>query len=114
VGAGAKPGTIASQVEQATGLEREEYLLSLQGKKLFNLEPNPPKHFGTKQNPVVIYTQYGERQVGCQGAARPRSPPSRAPHILSWPLTTTTTTMTGGAQDRARTRRNLGSRCGGR
>ena len=76
VGSGAKPGTIASQVEQATGLEREEYLASLQGKKYFSLEPSNNKQFGTKQNPVVIYTHYGERQVGCQGTPRPTSLPS--------------------------------------
>ena len=67
VGSGAKPGTIASQVEQATGIERDEYLASLQGKKFFNLEVSGSKQFGTKQNPTVIYSHFGERQVGCQG-----------------------------------------------
>lgn len=69
IGPGAKPGTMPSNLEQATGPEREQYLAALGGKKRFITEPQPPKHFGTKQNPVVIYTHFDERQVGCQGTS---------------------------------------------
>lgn len=39
IGPGAKPGTVATDLEQATGLERMEILGRMQGIDIFNMEP---------------------------------------------------------------------------
>eukprot|EP00160_Parvularia_atlantis_P014202 Unigene3393_Nuclearia_a/m.10400 Unigene3393_Nuclearia_a/g.10400 ORF Unigene3393_Nuclearia_a/g.10400 Unigene3393_Nuclearia_a/m.10400 type:complete len:166 (-) Unigene3393_Nuclearia_a:37-534(-) len=64
---GAPPGAMPSNLEQATGREREEYLAALKGFNLFEEQPKVAKHFGTKKNPVVVFTHFDERVVGCQG-----------------------------------------------
>lgn len=62
-----KPDTVPSNIEQATGLEREEYLAHLQGKQRFILDPPVRDYFGTKEKPVIIYSAEETRIVGCQG-----------------------------------------------
>jgi len=104
-----------SNLDQATGPEREQYLAALEGKKRFITEPQPPKHFGTKQNPVVIYTHFDERQVGCQGASS--LPPAWLPaggHDAEAQTHAVATAAVAVLQGRARTRRSRAGQSGGR
>jgi len=57
-----------TSIDQATGKEREEYLAALKGENLFSLDFEPPKHFGTKANPIVYFTHFEDRIIGCEGA----------------------------------------------
>jgi cytochrome c oxidase subunit 5b len=66
-GEGAKPGTIPSEVEQATGLERLEILAKLDGVDVFDENPLPVTSFGTKANPVMVKAVDTQRLVACTG-----------------------------------------------
>ena len=67
IGPGAQPGTIPTDIEQATGLERLELLAKLEGKELFDMEPLNMTHLGTKENPIVVKSMDNNRFVGCTG-----------------------------------------------
>ncbi|CAM0136341.1 Cytochrome c oxidase subunit 4 [Umbelopsis sp. WA50703] len=67
IGPGAAPGTVPTDLDQATGLERLELLSKLEGKELFDMEPLNMTHLGTKQNPIVVKSQDPTRFVGCTG-----------------------------------------------
>ena len=60
------PGRIASDLEQSTGLEREEYLLRREGKPAFFMEVEHD-FYGTRQKPAYIPSAYDTRIVGCSG-----------------------------------------------
>jgi cytochrome c oxidase subunit 5b len=66
-GTGAKPGTIADDLEHATGIERAELLAKLEGKELFELGPLTITAFGTKKDPVMVKSVATTRLVGCTG-----------------------------------------------
>ncbi|CAG8662027.1 7232_t:CDS:2 [Ambispora leptoticha] len=66
-GPGAKPGTVPTDYEQATGLERAELLSKLEGKEYFDLDPLPVPHFGTKKDPIFVKSLYNTRIIGCTG-----------------------------------------------
>ncbi|RKP07925.1 cytochrome c oxidase, partial [Thamnocephalis sphaerospora] len=66
-GPGAQPGTVPTDVDQATGLERLELLAKLEGREFFDLSPLKMDRLGTKQDPIIITSTSGERQVGCTG-----------------------------------------------
>ncbi|XVE89143.1 hypothetical protein DITRI_Ditri19aG0126700 [Diplodiscus trichospermus] len=51
----------------ATGHEREELELELQGKKILEDVNNPAGPFGTKEGPAVVKSYYDKRIVGCPG-----------------------------------------------
>lgn len=53
-GDGSKPGEIASDEQQSTGLERFELMGKLQGIDVFNMEPLDASRFGTKANPIKV------------------------------------------------------------
>ncbi|KNE72877.1 hypothetical protein AMAG_20594 [Allomyces macrogynus ATCC 38327] len=54
VGPGAKPGTVPTELDQATGLERHEYLSELEGRDAFDMKPLEMTHLGTVTNPIVV------------------------------------------------------------
>ncbi|MBA0723789.1 hypothetical protein Golax_004342 [Gossypium laxum] len=51
----------------ATGHEREELEVELQGKKILEDVNNPVGPFGTKEAPAVVKSYYDKRIVGCPG-----------------------------------------------
>lgn len=53
-GKGAQPGTIPTDLEQATGLERLQLLGEIEGIKVFDDAPLDASHLGTKANPVLV------------------------------------------------------------
>jgi len=66
-GPGAKPGTVADDIDQATGIERAELLSKLEGKELFDLSPLKVTAMGTKKDPVMVKSVDPVRYVGCTG-----------------------------------------------
>lgn len=67
IGPGAAPGEVPTDLQQATGLERQELLAKLKGKELFDMEPLNMTHLGTKENPIVVKSYDNIRFVGCTG-----------------------------------------------
>ena len=59
VGPGAAPGTIPTDLEQATGLERLEILGKMQGVDIFDMKPLDASRKGTDKIRPVLYR--GER-----------------------------------------------------
>lgn len=67
IGPGAKPGTIPTNEDQATGLERFEMLGKLEGIDVWDME-NPIKEgTGHPTDPFLVPSYLGERIVGCKG-----------------------------------------------
>ncbi|KAG0167754.1 Cytochrome c oxidase subunit 4 [Apophysomyces sp. BC1015] len=67
LGPGAAPGTVPTDVEQATGLERLEILAKLEGREYFDTAPLNMTHHGTFENPMVVKSHDPVRFVGCTG-----------------------------------------------
>ncbi|ORZ17991.1 cytochrome c oxidase subunit VB-domain-containing protein [Absidia repens] len=67
LGPGAAAGSVPTDIEQATGLERDELLAKLEGRELFDLEPLDMTHLGTVKNPIVVQSHDAVRFVGCTG-----------------------------------------------
>ncbi|KAI8388831.1 cytochrome c oxidase subunit VB-domain-containing protein [Radiomyces spectabilis] len=67
LGPGAQPGTVPTDLEQATGLERQELLAKLEGREFFDMEALDMTHLGTPKNPVVVKSHDPIRMVGCTG-----------------------------------------------
>jgi cytochrome c oxidase subunit 5b len=67
LGPGAKPGTVPTDLEQATGLERLELLAKLEGRELFDMAPLEMNRLGTKADPIIVKAHGGERMIGCTG-----------------------------------------------
>ncbi|KAK5952414.1 Cytochrome c oxidase subunit 4 [Knufia fluminis] len=74
---GAEPGTIPTDLEQATGLERLEILGKMQGIDIFDMRPLPSDRVGTFKDPIVVKSAGDELQVGCTGC------PADS-HIVRW------------------------------
>jgi len=66
-GSGAKPGTVADDIEHATGIERAELLAKLEGRDLYDLSALKITAFGTKKDPVMVQSEDPKRYVGCTG-----------------------------------------------
>ncbi|GES89507.1 cytochrome c oxidase subunit 5b [Rhizophagus clarus] len=66
-GPGAKPGTVADDIDQATGVERAELLSKLEGKDIYDLSPLKIVAMGTKKEPVMVKSVDPVRFVGCTG-----------------------------------------------
>jgi len=87
---GAQPGTVPTDLEQATGLERLEILGKMQGIDIFDMRPldasrlgintplpststststttNPFPPPGTLQDPIVVKSFGDEQYIGCTG-----------------------------------------------
>jgi cytochrome c oxidase subunit 5b len=53
-GEGGKAGSVPTDVEQATGLERLQLLGELEGIKVFDDAPLDSSRIGTKANPILV------------------------------------------------------------
>jgi cytochrome c oxidase subunit 5b len=67
LGPGAAAGSVPTDIEQATGLERDELLAKLEGRELFDVEPLNMTHLGSVKNPIVVQSHDAIRFVGCTG-----------------------------------------------
>ncbi|KAL6937681.1 Cytochrome c oxidase subunit 4 [Hanseniaspora osmophila] len=68
IGEGAAPGTVATDVEQATGLARLELLGKLEGIEVFDTKPLDSSRIGTMANPIMVDSYDDYRYVGCTGS----------------------------------------------
>lgn len=68
IGPGAKEGTIPTDLDQATGLERLELLGKLEGIEFFDSKPLDASRTGTMKDPIIIDSYDDHRYVGCSGA----------------------------------------------
>ena len=64
---GAAPGEVATDYNQATGLERLEILGKIEGIDIFDMKPLDASRRGTLDNPIVIQSFGKERYLGCTG-----------------------------------------------
>ncbi|TFL04046.1 cytochrome c oxidase [Pterulicium gracile] len=67
-GPGGKAGEVATDYEQATGLERLQLLGDLQGVPIFDTAPLDSSRVGTKANPILVPCLATQRSVGCSGS----------------------------------------------
>ncbi|KAL2075754.1 hypothetical protein VTL71DRAFT_697 [Oculimacula yallundae] len=67
LGPGAVPGTIPTDLEQATGLDRLEILGKMQGVDIFDMKPLDASRLGTLDNPIVVKSFGDEQYAGCTG-----------------------------------------------
>ncbi|OAL30851.1 hypothetical protein AYO20_08544 [Fonsecaea nubica] len=74
---GAAPGTVPTDLEQATGLERLEILGKMQGIDIFDMSPLPSDRIGTFEDPIAVKSAGAEYQVGCTGS------PADS-HVVKW------------------------------
>lgn len=68
IGQGAKEGTIPTDLEQATGLERLELLGKLEGIDVFDTKPLDASRRGTMKDPIMVDSYDDYRYVGCTGS----------------------------------------------
>ncbi|KAA6415790.1 MAG: subunit IV of cytochrome c oxidase [Lasallia pustulata] len=64
---GAAPGTVPTDLDQATGLERLEILGKMQGIDIFDMKPLDASRKGTLDNPIVVRSFGDEQYAGCTG-----------------------------------------------
>ncbi|KAI5958000.1 COX4 [Candida theae] len=69
IGPGAKPGTIPTDWDQSTGLQRLELLGKREGVDVFDMEMPITEGKGTMADPFLVPTYIGYRYVGCKGTA---------------------------------------------
>ncbi|KAI5306764.1 Cytochrome c oxidase subunit 4 [Ascosphaera pollenicola] len=67
-GPGAKEGEIATDLDQATGLDRYELLAQMEGVDAFHMEPLDASRKGTVENPIRVKSGGPEQFVGCSGS----------------------------------------------
>ncbi|KAF2723523.1 COX5B-domain-containing protein [Polychaeton citri CBS 116435] len=65
---GAPPGTVPTDLEQATGLERLEILGKMQGVDIFDMRPLDASRKGTVDNPIKVKSFGDEQYLGCTGS----------------------------------------------
>ncbi|KAI9861303.1 MAG: Cytochrome c oxidase subunit 4 [Vezdaea acicularis] len=64
---GAPVGTVPTDLEQSTGLERLEILGKMQGVDIFDMKPLDASRKGTLDNPIVVKSFGDEQYAGCTG-----------------------------------------------
>ncbi|KAK4692805.1 cytochrome c oxidase subunit 5b, partial [Lecanoromycetidae sp. Uapishka_2] len=64
---GAEPGTIATDLDQSTGLERFEILGKMQGVDVFDMKPLDASRKGTLEDPIPVKSAGDEQYAGCTG-----------------------------------------------
>ncbi|KAF2404363.1 COX5B-domain-containing protein [Trichodelitschia bisporula] len=64
---GAPPGTMPTDLNQSTGLERLEILGKMQGIDIFDMKPLDSSRKGTLADPIVVRSMGEEQYVGCCG-----------------------------------------------
>ncbi|EGS17882.1 cytochrome c oxidase polypeptide-like protein [Thermochaetoides thermophila DSM 1495] len=67
IGPGAQPGTVPTDLEQATGLERLEILGKTEGVDVFDMRPLDASRKGTLDNPIPVRGVGQEQYAGCTG-----------------------------------------------
>ncbi|KAK3902938.1 cytochrome c oxidase subunit VB-domain-containing protein [Staphylotrichum tortipilum] len=67
LGPGAKPGTVPSDLEQSTGLERLEILGKMEGVDIFDMRPLDASRLGTMADPILVRSAGDEQYAGCTG-----------------------------------------------
>ncbi|KAL2157056.1 hypothetical protein VTH06DRAFT_7514 [Thermothelomyces fergusii] len=67
VGPGAAPGTVPTDLEQATGLERLEILGKMEGVDVFDMRPLDASRRGTLEDPILVRSAGEEQYAGCTG-----------------------------------------------
>lgn len=67
LGPGAQPGTVPTDMEQSTGLERLEILGKMEGVDIFDLRPLDSSRLGTLQDPIMVRSAGDEQYAGCTG-----------------------------------------------
>ncbi|PNY24161.1 Cytochrome c oxidase subunit 4, mitochondrial [Tolypocladium capitatum] len=66
-GPGASPGTVPTDLEQATGLERLEILGKMEGVDIFDMRPLDASRKGTMEDPILVRSAGDEQFAGCTG-----------------------------------------------
>ncbi|RSL46064.1 Cytochrome c oxidase subunit 4, mitochondrial [Fusarium floridanum] len=66
-GPGAQPGSVPTDLEQATGLERLEILGKMEGVDIFDMRPLDASRLGTMAEPIVVRSAGEEQFAGCTG-----------------------------------------------
>ena len=66
-GPGAAPGTVPTDLEQATGLERLEILGKMEGVDIFDMKPLDASRLGTMEDPIMVRSAGEEQFAGCTG-----------------------------------------------
>ncbi|KAK3339764.1 cytochrome c oxidase subunit VB-domain-containing protein [Lasiosphaeria hispida] len=66
-GPGAAPGTVPTDVEQSTGLERLEILGKMESVDIFDMRPLDSSRLGTVADPIPIRSAGDEQYAGCTG-----------------------------------------------
>lgn len=66
-GKGAQAGSIPTDFEQSTGLQRLEILGKREGVDVFDMENPICEGSGTFNDPFLVPTYFGYRYVGCKG-----------------------------------------------
>ncbi|POS72791.1 cytochrome c oxidase subunit Vb [Diaporthe helianthi] len=67
VGPGAQPGTIPTDLEQSTGIERLEILGKMEGVDIFDMRPLDASRKGTLKEPIMVRSAGEEQFAGCTG-----------------------------------------------
>ncbi|EKM78769.1 COX5B subunit VB of cytochrome c oxidase [Agaricus bisporus var. burnettii JB137-S8] len=67
-GPGAKPGTVPTDLDQSTGLERLQLLGEIEGINVFEEGPLDSSRIGTRADPVRVPSYDVERIIGCTGS----------------------------------------------
>lgn len=68
IGPGAKEGTVPTDLDQATGLERLELLGLREGIDVFDRRPLDASRKGTMADPIIVDSYESYRYVGCTGS----------------------------------------------
>jgi cytochrome c oxidase subunit 5b len=66
-GPGAAPGTVPTDLEQSTGLERLEILGKMEGVDIFDMRPLDASRLGTMEDPIKVRSAGDEQFAGCTG-----------------------------------------------
>lgn len=82
LGSGAKDGTVPTEDNQATGIERFEWLGRTQGIDVFDMEPLDASRLGTGEDPINVKSMVRRRE-GEGTACSPRSIQSAASAALA-------------------------------
>lgn len=67
VGPGAQPGTVPTDLEQSTGVERLEILGKMEGVDIFDMRPLDASRKGTLKEPIMVRSAGEEQYAGCTG-----------------------------------------------
>lgn len=66
-GPGANDGELATDLDQATGVERLELLAKIAGEDIFGVKPPVVNRPGTMKDPIIVEGTADSRIVGCTG-----------------------------------------------